>query len=230
MKPRSKLTTSQIVYAFLNGPEKLRTHGYTPKRLLESAKESFHDNQKIRARVQLRTMKRFEPTESETPLFEESGNELFLHNYNKQAAEHWTVAYDHGHKPYDMSMLLGHYTLVNGQLNKSQSIFNDLALNFPTDSIVFNELGVAHFMVATQHKDPEKFSFYRYLAIHSFDASFANQPNAISDQNKKVATCLTYTPHYGLPYLFLKTRSDAPTRLIQEQEEASSSLSLSNKR
>ena len=210
-----KLTTSEIIYTYFMPANGLRNKGYDLKKMLDSAKESLQDKQKIRARMQFRTMSRFQPMGTEPALFEESGNILFSHNYKKQAVNHWDIAYNHGHKPYTMCMDLGHQALVNGQLNKSQDIFYDLAFKYPFDSIVFNEYGVVHFVSAIQNRhDTEKFGFYCYLATASFEASIANQPNSIAEQNKRIVASLTYTPHYGSPHSYLKTSSNSSTRMI----------------
>lgn len=196
-------------------PETLRSSGYSPKNFLESGKSSFEDNQKIRARIQFRTMTHFKLMEMESPLFEESGNVLMNHNYQKQAFKHWDIAYQHGHRPYSMSMALGHHALVNGQFNQSQEIFKDLAIKNPADPVVFNEYGVVHFMEAIhQRHNIEKFSMLRYLATQSFETSIANQPTTIAEQNKRVVAALTYTPHYGSPHYYLKTHSNSSTRMI----------------
>lgn len=213
--PSKKLTTPQILRAALTQPDHLRNQGFGPQHLLESAEQSFKDKQNIRARIQLRTMARVEPLEKEeTPLFETSGNLLSDHGYPKQAAYHWTKAYNKGHQPYDMSMKLGHYKLTNGQLNDAQIIFSDQSSRRPEDPIVHNELGVTQFMSATRQNDIGRFSEQRHNALSSFEKSLSVKVDSVVEQNKKVATCLSHAPLYSGPFWYLKPRLGTSTRMI----------------
>ncbi len=211
-----KLSNFEILKAFFIGnTNTLRTNGYHPRSLYESSQLSFNDKQNCRARTQCRIMTRFTPLKSEAPIYEKSGDLLFRHDLPKQARQHWQIAFDNDHKPFDMTMSLGRHSLLQGHLDTACRAFGCLSKRPGVPYYVHNELGVAQFMLATQQSNPMEFVKRRLDALDSFDEASKLQADPVVTQNKKVASLLTSSPKYGHPWSYLEYKDWwSSTRMI----------------
>lgn len=215
MRSSQKFSTLEILQACITtNPNALRESGYTPESLYESSQLSFADKQRLRGRAQCYIMTRFKPGESEASVYEKSGDLLFSNSLPKQARQHWKIAFDNDHKPFDMTMNLGRQSLTQGYLNTACGAFGYLSQQLPHIPYLHNELGVARFMLATQENKTNGFVKHRLDALSAFDRALDLKPDSIVEQNKKVASLLTLAPEYGHPYRYLKFKNGSSTRMI----------------
>ena len=215
IQPSQKFSNLQILTALMIGnTNTLRESGYNPKSLYESSKLSFEDHQKLRGQAQCHVMTRFKPNETEASIYEKSGDLLASHALPVQAREHLQIAFDHDHRPFDMTMNLGQASLKQGYLPVASQAFDYLSKQMPNIPYVYNELGVAKFMMATQQSKPEAFAKHRLEALSAFDCASELAHDPVVDQNKRVTSLLAISPNYGLPFNYLQFTKGSSTRMI----------------